>query len=198
MAASLLIFLWEIPSPVAAETGDIFPLPASLEALSHPCWESTSLLLGGELERGVFGGYYQYSCTAAIHSLYSLLKHTVSFSRAWPAESGTLLAAARPDQSWLCSLVHPMSFSQREQSDSSPVSLSPLLLPVRWGSISWIIILWHRLRASGIVEVQALLFHWAYNRQNMSLSQVSAVPEPKRHSKLCVNFQISSPQFIPG
>lgn len=41
------------------------------------------------MERRVFGGYYQYSCTAAIHRPYSLLKCAISFSTSQPAEGGT-------------------------------------------------------------------------------------------------------------
>lgn len=66
-------FLVSITKPYGSRNRRCFPLPASLEALSHPCWESTSLLLGGEMEREALGGCYQYSCTAATHRPHFLL-----------------------------------------------------------------------------------------------------------------------------
>lgn len=186
-------------SPKAAETRDNFPLPASLEVLSHPCWESTSPLLGGEIERRAFGGYYQYSCTAATHRPRSLLKRAISFSRARPPESGT----------------DPCS--PHSGMPGRPLGASTVLVQERtaWffsnvGAVTWSWGLWDGVsdcpmcdnastRTGGFRQLQKFKFcHFTGLRtsQNLCLPQINAVPEPTRYSKLCVNFETSSLHFF--
>jgi len=147
-------FLVSITKPYGSRNRRCFPLPASLEALSHPCWDSTSLLLGGEMEREALGGCYQYSCTAATHRPHFLLKYTPHFSRPRPAEFGP------PQWSLGCAPLRYLLFLKA--TASSPVGglpPSPLLWPVRWVadhfSMGW--------NSWAVPEVLTVPFPWAYN-----------------------------------
>jgi len=122
-------------------------------------------LLGEELERRVFGGYYRYSRTAAICRPRSLLKYAISFSRARPAEwDRPQLAAARHSPSCCRCICCPAPGEDSWILLQCQACLSHLVLRLaRLGSklprlgncfaVDW--------RLQTVVEAHILPSHWA-------------------------------------